>query len=440
MGIRSLLVAIALVVTSLAGSALPAAADDAVPYMVRNIKPGSGSSHPRELTAIGNLLYFSAGDGSHGRELWRSDGTKAGTFMVSDIARASASSNPTGMTALNGLVYFSAADRTHGRELWVTDGTAPGTHQVMDIRWGKKSSDPQELTVAGSYIYFSADNGHGRELWRTDGTTTELIVALGTNAGSNPQYLTEYLGRLYFRAGSTPFYIPENVASAPAAVTPVNDSNGHQILGAYSLTVSGGVLYFLGWQNGVGPNLYKTTGTQASTKAISPALDTLDLTDVDGTLFFASLTSDEGGYLWRSNGTKASTFPIAPVGHASSLTAVGSQLYFTSLGADGMQSLVTSDGTTEGTKSWSASNTNNGAYISWLVDYEGLLFYAEAGFLMYDTCPTTCSEYSWTHRVVQDYESSSAGDNTLTVVGDTLFYIARDFGNTKGYELWAYKR
>jgi ELWxxDGT repeat protein len=437
---RTLLIAMCVAGATLATGVLPAAAADPVPYMVRNIKPGSASSNPRELTAIGNLLYFSAGDGAHGRELWRSDGTKAGTYMVADIAKGSASSTPVGMTLLHGLVYFSAADRTHGRELWVTDGTSTGTHQVMDIRWGKKSSDPQELTVAGSYIYFSADDGGGRELWRTDGTTTELIVALGTNSGSNPRWLTEYKGRLYFRAGSGPFYIPENVSSASATATLVNDSQGRQILGAYSLTVSGGVLYFLGWTNGVGPNLYKTTGTQASTKAISPALDTLDLTNVDGTLFFTSLTSDDSGDLWRSNGTKASTFPIAPVGWSSSLTAVGSQLYFTSLGTDGMQSLVTSDGTADGTNSWSASNTNNGAYIGSLVDYGGLLFYAEAGFLMYDTCPTTCSEYSWSHRVVQDYESSSAGDNTLTVVGDTLFYVARDWNNTKGYELWAYKR
>src|SRR4051812_2447059 len=68
----------------LVSGALPVAAADAAPHMVRNIKSGPGSSKPSDLTAIGNLLYFTAGDGAYGRELWRSDGTRAGTRMVAD--------------------------------------------------------------------------------------------------------------------------------------------------------------------------------------------------------------------------------------------------------------------------------------------------------------------------------------------------------------------
>jgi len=33
----------------------------------------------------GNIIYFSAFTQTHGRELWRTDGTEAGTFMVADI-------------------------------------------------------------------------------------------------------------------------------------------------------------------------------------------------------------------------------------------------------------------------------------------------------------------------------------------------------------------
>jgi ELWxxDGT repeat protein len=34
---------------------------------------------------VGGKLFFTAGDGVHGRELWTSDGTEAGTVLVKDI-------------------------------------------------------------------------------------------------------------------------------------------------------------------------------------------------------------------------------------------------------------------------------------------------------------------------------------------------------------------
>ena len=40
---------------------------------------------PSSLTGVGGTLFFTADDGIHGRELWKSDGTKAGTVLVKDI-------------------------------------------------------------------------------------------------------------------------------------------------------------------------------------------------------------------------------------------------------------------------------------------------------------------------------------------------------------------
>ena len=60
--------------------------------MVKDIDSGSGSSYPDYLTAVGTTLYFRATDGTNGYELWKSDGTAAGTVMVKDIYSGSASS------------------------------------------------------------------------------------------------------------------------------------------------------------------------------------------------------------------------------------------------------------------------------------------------------------------------------------------------------------
>ena len=63
------------------------------------------------------------------------------------------SSDPRELAALGSTLFFSASDGTSGRELWSSDGTDPGTGRVADIRPGSDGSDPQELTAAGVSDY-----------------------------------------------------------------------------------------------------------------------------------------------------------------------------------------------------------------------------------------------------------------------------------------------
>ena len=99
----------------------------------KDINP-SGDSKPTNFTDVGATLYFTADDGTHGRELWKSD-SGGGTAMVADI-NAGGDSNPRALTNINGTLYFVADDGSSGAELWKSDGSGAGTVRVADINTG----------------------------------------------------------------------------------------------------------------------------------------------------------------------------------------------------------------------------------------------------------------------------------------------------------------
>jgi ELWxxDGT repeat protein len=95
-----------------------------VPQLIKDIFPGTGSSIAVQSSPLpvqapveaGGLLYFMANDGVSGRELWRTDGTAAGTFRVKDIfpgpngSTDASSSNVVNLVNSGGVLFFRADD------------------------------------------------------------------------------------------------------------------------------------------------------------------------------------------------------------------------------------------------------------------------------------------------------------------------------------------
>src|SRR5206468_8432485 len=94
-------------------------------------------------------LYFRAKLGHHGSELWKSNGTAAGTTMVADIRPGANSSSSAALTNVAGTLLFRANDGTHGSELWKSDGTAAGTTMVKDINPGANGIGANYTTNVG---------------------------------------------------------------------------------------------------------------------------------------------------------------------------------------------------------------------------------------------------------------------------------------------------
>src|SRR3972149_434970 len=124
--------------------------------MVKDIQSGNGSSSPNNLTNVNGTLFFSASQSGYGTELWKSDGTEDGTVMVKDIYPTGFSSiltTPSQFAVLGSTVYFMAQDGTNGYELWKSDGTDAGTVMVKDIYSGTSSSNPITLTALVEYVH-----------------------------------------------------------------------------------------------------------------------------------------------------------------------------------------------------------------------------------------------------------------------------------------------
>lgn len=143
--------------------------------LVKNIA-GSGDSSPNDLVQFNGELFFTANDGTHGIELWTTEGTEAGTaaFILTDAqGQRIEDPYPQELTVVGGKLFF-VVDYGTGivgqRELWVTNGTAEGTRAILDLQGKSLKVGFQDLTAVGDKLYFTADDGNGREIWVSDGT------------------------------------------------------------------------------------------------------------------------------------------------------------------------------------------------------------------------------------------------------------------------------
>lgn len=322
--------------------------------LLKDIVPGTGSSNEPGsyyLVSTGTFLLFQAVAVGLGTELWKSDGTNAGTALLKDISPGPDSSAPRSFTSLNNnTILFTATTLATGRETWKTDGTGSGTVILKDIN-PLGSSTPSPLSGFGveyyflfnGKAYFNANDGiNGEELWWTDGTeaNTSLFKEFtpGPPGSINLIFDVVTMGSKFFFPSVTIFGTPRfqviESDGTPAGTQLFKDfTPGGQIpilfpsydYNAQSLSQAlfqGDKFFFVAATPEEGYELWISNGTVAGTqivKDINPgpahAFDNSSLSYLYTTtdLFFPANNGVNGIELWRSNGTLAGTTMVADI-------------------------------------------------------------------------------------------------------------------------------
>ncbi|RAV97719.1 ELWxxDGT repeat protein [Pseudochryseolinea flava] len=348
----------------------------------REVGPSAGSGTIWHLTPSNSTLYFSYDDGTHGGELWKSNGTTTGTVLVKDIGAGSESTNPTFLTDCNGKLFFWAPSLANNKGLWVTDGTNAGTINLNVIATPIGHSTYE---VFNNKIYFSGNTGSGYGLWQSDGTVagTQLIKS-GFTLGPGTDSWAIHNGKMYF-----------------------------------------------GFQDNTTQGLWVSDGTTAGTQLVKALVNVAHIVSANNKIYFSAFDNTHGDELWVSDGTSAGTtlvkdiFPGAANSSLRNMFVYKNEVYFFTV--DG--ALYKTDGTSGGTIQLKGA----GSYPNYPpIEFNGKLYWFDTAGnqngLMYESDGTSAGTKAIVPQV------SVYGNEKIAVVYKSAIYLAANYAS-QGIEL-----
>ena len=310
-----------------------------------------------KLAPVGGLQFFSVVENQNRDELWRTDGTAAGTLRVAQLApgtRVSLSTAwrgrllfqiagktcafwtsdgtpggtreilpqpagqrcPTAVQAQGDRFLFVARVQKEGGftpQIFLSNGTAAGTRQISQIRHSRQPLEGEAPVTAGGVTFFRIfrPGGNDSEIWRTDGTGPGTYLAFDL---AQPADLFGFRGSLYFTA-----LLPDDFSTRVLYRVPASGGNPVALAEVGTIatfaparfTSAGERLFFVA-VNGEDFDLWVTDGTPAGTRrATTPGslsvAPYMGMAAAGNRIFFSADDGEHGQELWESDGTPGGT-------------------------------------------------------------------------------------------------------------------------------------
>jgi ELWxxDGT repeat protein len=271
--------------------------------------PLSNASPDGTVTVAGRLAFFCAYDAEHGDELWRTDGTVAGTQIAADLVEGPVSSSPISLTAFGDDVALFIS-RDGQLELWSSDGTASGTVQATKIPTDQRVGP---IAVSGSRLFFISTTADGSVLWSSDGTpsgTAQLSLGPYAHGGDlTPGPAGSVFYSAYEKRTGDELWRSDGTAAGTRLVKDIAPGRGRRGFGPSSapgnLTPgSEGELYFTAIAPTRGRELWQSDGTRRGTRILGEVRPgkgrsgISEITPIGKTVYFAAQTPRHGDELW----------------------------------------------------------------------------------------------------------------------------------------------
>lgn len=308
----------------------------------RDINQEPASADPRIFAELDDLLYFTADDGQHGRELHQYNPTDGATALIADINPLDGSSNISQLLTYEGRLYFGARSGGGDSYLYVYDPATDSLSRVFDTM-NNLIKNPANLMAHEGWLYLRFEDPEaGLELGRLNLVTKELIVAdLNPVGDSYPNFFNAIGDHIWFTAndGSSESWLWRLEPASGTVENVAYESPNGVYPSINLLTHLDGRLFFQGFAPGIGDEFWAydiASNTLLDLPEIYPGLassNPFGFTAFEGDLYFSARDLSWGTELRRFNTQTNQVELVAdlnPDGNASpaGFTALEGQLYF----------------------------------------------------------------------------------------------------------------